>query len=96
MKEYFNRLKNLPSRTVKITSQNVCYISGITKAADNKYKATATIYEMLEGCNAEHDCYKVYNKKEIDITIEYKEDDFGQKRWVIMLGDMKITETKKA
>jgi hypothetical protein len=95
MKDYFNRLKNLPYRKVNITSQQACYISSIQKTPDNKYVATATIYQLFEGCYSEARCYKDATKKEIDITIEYKEDTFGEMRWVVMLGDVRVTETKK-
>ncbi len=95
MKEYLNRLKNLPYRTVKISSQDVCYISGIQPTPDGKYVATATIYQLFEGCYTETNCYKDFTKKEIDVTIEYKEDDFGEKRWVIMLGNVRVLETKR-
>lgn len=95
MKDYFNRLKNLPYRKVNISSQEACYISGIQKTPDNKYVATATIYQLFEGCYSEAKCYKDSTKKEIDITIEYKEDIFGEMRWVIMLGNVRVTETKK-
>lgn len=95
MKDYFNRLKNLSFRSVKISSQDVCYISSILQAPDGTYKATATIYQFFEGCNGENNCYRDATKKEIDVTIEYKEDAFGEKRWVIMLGDVRVVETKK-
>lgn len=95
MKEYLNRLKNLSYRTVKISSQDVCYISGIQPTPDGKYVATATIYQLFEGCYTETKCYKDATKKEIDVTIEYKEDDFGEKRWVIMLGNVRVLETRR-
>lgn len=95
MKDYFNRLKNLPYRKVNITSQQACYISSIQKTPDNKYVATATIYQLFEGCYSDAKCYKDATKKEIDITIEFKQDIFGEMRWVVMLGDVRVTETKK-
>jgi hypothetical protein len=95
MKEYFNRLKNLSFRKVNISSQDICYISNIQRTPDHKYVATATIYQIFEGCYSETNCYKDFTKKEIDISIEYKEDDFGEKRWVVMLGNVRVTETKK-
>jgi hypothetical protein len=95
MKEYLNRLKSLPFRTVKISSQDVCYISNIQPTPDGKYVATATIYQIFEGYYSETNCYKDFTKKEIDVSIEYKEDDFGEKRWVIMLGNVKVVETKR-
>jgi hypothetical protein len=96
MKEYFNRLKNLPFRTVKISSQDICYVSNIQPTPEGgKYLATVTIYQIFEGCYAEKNCYKDITKKEIDVTIELKVDDFGEKRWVIMLGNVRVTETRK-
>ena len=95
MKEYLNRLKNLPFRTVKITSQDVCYISSIQPTPDGKYVATVTIYQLFEGCNSEGNCYRDYTKKELDVVIELKKDDFGEERWVIMLGNVRVTETRR-
>lgn len=96
MRNYLQRLRALKYLKVKITAHDVAYIGNIRKGVDGKYYGTATIYQLFEGCNADNDCYSDITKKEIDIIIDYLKDEFGEERWIVMLGDVNVAETKKS
>ncbi len=96
METYFMRLKSLPYSKVKISFYDLAYISDFQKGADGKYYATAFIFQKFEGFYGDNLSYEDKTQKTIDITLELREDPFfKKKRWVILLGDVKVTETKK-
>ncbi len=96
IKLYLTRLANLRYAKVEITQAETFYISNFYKVGDNKYRATATIFQKFCGYNKYGDRYvKRYcdiTKKTIEIHIELVSDLYGD-RWIVKLGNVSVAET---
>ncbi|MCB2221559.1 MAG: hypothetical protein KQI35_14265 [Bacteroidetes bacterium] len=93
--KYLRKLKSLGYTQVIIKFYKTAYISGLRKGVDNKYYATATVFQEFIGYNEDQVAYKDKTKKVIDIVLEYIDDEYyGLKRWELMLGDIKVVETR--
>ncbi len=97
MEKYLARLKSLPYTSVVIKFYDLVYISSFTKGPDGRYYSSATIIQEFTGFTGDNLVYRDVTKKEIEIVIELVEDKFfNEKKWVVFLGNIKATETKKA
>ncbi len=95
MAKYLARLKALPYTKVVIKFYDIAYVRDFVKGPDGKYYSTATIIQEFTGFNGDNIVYTDVTKKEIEIVIDLVEDPFyNEKQWVLMLGDIKATETK--
>lgn len=96
MRTYLYRLKSLPYSKVEITFYDLAYISDFQPGADGKYYATAVIFQEFKGFTGDNISYTDSTKKTIDVVVELREDPFFKvKRWTILLGDIKVTETRQ-
>jgi len=96
MEKYLSRLKSLPYTQVVIEFYDIAYIREFTKGPDGRYYSTATIFQKFTGFDGDNILYTDVTQKEIEIILELVEDKFfNEKRWVIFLGNIKATETKK-
>jgi hypothetical protein len=97
MEKYLARLKSLPYTNVVIKFYDLVYISSFTKGPDGRYYSSATIIQEFTGFTGDNLVYRDVTKKEIEIVIELVEDKFfNEKKWVVFLGNIKASETKKA
>ena len=93
--KYFARLKSLTYRQVNIRFYNLAYLSNFQKGNDGKYYATATIFQEFRGITFDGREYVDRTTKTITVVLSYEEDEFFKiKRWIVKLGDIKITETR--
>ncbi len=95
---YFQRLMALNYIKVKIDWYNIHYISDLEKQPDGKYVGVVTIYQRFEGYSAEGLKYTDVTKKDVTIYVEKKSTQINGMPidfWDVILGDMKVTETKK-
>jgi hypothetical protein len=96
MENYLYRLKTLPYTKVIITFYDIAFVTEFIKGPDNKYFATATIFQEFKGFTGDQISYTDVTQKEIEIVIEQVEDKFyNEKRWKIFLGNIKATETSQ-
>ncbi len=98
VRDYFERLMQLNYDKVKIEWYNIQYISDLVKQPDGRYVGVITIYQKFEGTTKEGLKYIDTTKKDITIYVERKEtqiDGIKVGFWDVMLGDIKVTETKK-
>jgi hypothetical protein len=97
---YFDNIISITSKQgkyadVKITFADTWRVSNFYKVGDNKYVATATIFQRFEGYDAEGKAkYVDTTKKTIEIIIEKVTDLYGE-RWIVLLGDISVAETSR-
>ena len=97
MEKYLSRLKALPYTQVVIEFYDIAYVREFTKGPDGRYYSTATIFQKFTGFDGDNIMYTDITQKEIEIILELVEDKFfNEKRWVILLGNIKATETKES
>lgn len=95
MENYLYRLKTLPYTRVHIKYYDIAYITDFIKGPDSRYYAVATIFQEFTGFVGDNIAYTDVTQKEIEIVVEQIEDKFyNEKRWKILLGNIKATETK--
>jgi hypothetical protein len=95
MEKYFARLKSLPYTKVIIKFYDIVYLTSFTKGPDGRYYSTATIIQEFTGFTGDNIAYKDVTKKEIEIVIDLVDDKFfNEKKWKVLLGNIKATETK--
>jgi hypothetical protein len=95
MEKYFARLKSLPYTKVVIKFYDIVYLTSFTKGPDGRYYSTATIIQEFTGFTGDNIAYKDVTKKEIEIVIDLVDDKFfNEKKWKVLLGNIKATETK--
>ncbi len=94
IEDYFYRLMSLPYTNVEINFYDLAYISNFYQGEDGAYHATATIFQEFKGYYGDEVAYTDRTVKTIDIILEYTEDEFFNiKRWIVKLGNIKVTET---
>ncbi len=95
MSKYFNRLKSIGYTRVVITFYQTAYISNLQAGADGRYHATATIYQEFKGYTGDRLAYSDRTTKTVQIILSFFDDDFyKRKRWELLLGDIKVAETR--
>ncbi len=95
VRKYLWRLRSIGRMKVVIDMYDLIYISDFKKGDDDKYYATATFYQIYTKYSGDRILYSDKTTKTIDIVLERIKDEFyGEKRWVIRLGDVKVTESR--
>jgi hypothetical protein len=98
VKEYFKRLMVLNYDKVKIEWYQIHYISDLELQPDGKYVGIITIYQRFEGSTKEGLVYSDVTKKDITVYVQKKQTQVSGRIvdfWDVMLGDTRVTETKK-
>lgn len=98
IKEYLERLTRLNYARVKITWFNIQYVSDLVKQPDGRYVGVITIFQKFEGVTKEGMVYKDVTKKDITVYVERKQtqiDGIPVGFWDVLLGDIRVKETKK-
>ena len=96
--DYFKRLMALNYIKVKIDWYGIHYISDLERQPDGKYVGVVTVFQRFEGFGPEGLSYSDVTKKDVTIYVERKHTQINGKPidyWDVILGDMKVTETKK-
>lgn len=97
IRKYFERLMALNYDKVSIDWYDIQYISDLQKQPDGKYVGVITIYQRFEGTIGDGMKYKDVTKKDITIYVEKKKTQISGREiefWDVMLGDIRVTETK--
>ncbi len=98
VRKYLQRLMALNYQKVKIDWFNIQYISDLQRQPDGKYVGVITIYQKFEGITKEGMKYVDTTKKDITIYVERKKTQINGREigyWDVMLGDIRVSETKK-
>ena len=98
LRKYFERLMALNYNKVKIEWYNIEYISDLVKQPDGRYVGVITIYQRFEGQGDDGMKYVDITKKDITVYVEKKETQIQGITitfWDVLLGDIRVAETKK-
>lgn len=98
IKKYFERLMLLNYDKITISWFDIQYISDLEKQPDGRYVGVITIYQRFEGTMKDGMKYKDTTKKDITIFVERKETQINGRTigfWDVLLGDIRVSETKK-
>jgi hypothetical protein len=98
VRKYLQRLMALNYQKVKIDWFNIQYISDLQRQPDGKYVGVITIYQKFEGITKEGMKYIDTTKKDITIYVERKKTQINGREigyWDVMLGDIRVSETKR-
>ncbi|MDF1550510.1 MAG: hypothetical protein P1P88_22000 [Bacteroidales bacterium] len=98
IKEYLERLTRLNYQKVTISWFDIQYVSDLVKQPDGRYVGVITIYQKFEGVTKEGLVYKDITKKDITVYVERKQtqiDGIPVGFWDVLLGDIRVKETKK-
>ncbi len=95
---YFDNLCNLPYATIEFRTAKACHVSNwYQKGTDSNgnpvYEATATYYQEFIGYRKDGNSYHDITQKTVRVEIRWSTDLAGA-RWVVLLGDVGIVETK--
>ena len=97
VRKYFEHLMALNYDKVTIEWYNIHYISDLKRQPDGKYVGVITIYQRFRGFDSDGIKYKDTTKKDITVYVEKKQTQIAGKLidfWDVLLGDIKVTETK--
>jgi hypothetical protein len=98
VREYFDRLMQLNYSKVKIDWYKIQYVSDLVRQPDGTYVGVITIYQRFQGYNKENGLvYEDTTKKDITVYVKRKETQIGGRLigfWDVMLGDIRVKETK--
>ena len=98
IKKYLQRLMSLNYQKVNIEWFNIQYISDLQRQPDGKYVGVITIYQKFEGITKEGMKYIDTTKKDITVYVERKKTQINGREigyWDVMLGDIRVSETKR-
>ncbi len=98
VREYFDRLMQLNYSKVKIDWYKIQYVSDLVRQPDGTYVGVITIYQRFQGFSREKGLvYEDTTKKDITVYVKRKETQIGGRLigfWDVMLGDIRVKETK--
>ncbi|WP_027002663.1 hypothetical protein [Hugenholtzia roseola] len=99
VRKYFQRLMALNYDKVTIEWYNIEYISDLEKQPDGRYVGVITIYQKFEARNKDNQIvYQDVTKKDITVYVERKQTQIAGNLigfWDVMLGDVRVSETRK-
>lgn len=98
VRQYLERLMALNYDKVKIEWFDIQYISDLERQPDGKYVGVITIYQKFEGRTEDGLVYKDVTKKDVTVYVERKKTQISGKIigfWEVLLGDIRVSETKK-
>jgi hypothetical protein len=97
IREYFQRLMALNYDRVTIQWFNIEYISDLVRQPDGRYVGVITIYQRFSGESDDGLKYVDTTKKDITVYVERKQTQIQGRVigfWDVLLGDIRVTETK--
>jgi hypothetical protein len=97
IREYFQRLMALNYDRVKIEWFNIQYISDLVRQPDGRYVGIITVYQRFTGETEDGLKYVDTTKKDITVYVERKQTQIQGRIigfWDVLLGDIRVTETK--
>ncbi len=97
VREYFQRLMALNYDRVKIDWFNIQYISDLVRQPDGRYVGVITVYQRFTGETDDGMKYVDTTKKDITVYVERKQTQIQGRVigfWDVLLGDIRVTETK--
>jgi len=97
IREYFKRLMALNYDRVTIEWFNIQYISDLVRQPDGRYVGVITIYQRFTGESDDGLKYVDTTKKDITVYVERKQTQIQGRIigfWDVLLGDIRVTETK--
>jgi hypothetical protein len=99
VRKYFQRLMALNYDKVTIEWYNIEYISDLERQPDGRYVGVITIYQKFEARNKDNQIvYQDVTKKDITVYVERKQTQIAGNLigfWDVMLGDVRVSETRK-
>ncbi len=99
VREYLERLMRLNYDKVEIEWFNIEYVSDLVRQPDGTYVGVITIYQRFSAYDKEKGLvYQDVTKKDITIYVKRKETQIAGRIvgfWDVLLGDVKVTETKR-
>jgi len=94
IKTYLYKLRALQTTNVKLDFYDLVYLTNFVKMPNGSYRASATFYQIFTKYSGDKIVYSDKTKKTIEIILERIEDEFyKEKRWTIVLGNIKVTES---
>ncbi|MCK5705263.1 MAG: hypothetical protein KAI29_29130 [Cyclobacteriaceae bacterium] len=97
IREYFQRLMALNYDRVNIEWFNIEYISDLVRQPDGRYVGVITVYQRFTGESDDGLKYVDTTKKDITVYVERKQTQIQGRIigfWDVLLGDIRVTETK--
>lgn len=97
IREYFQRLMALNYDRIKIEWFNIQYISDLVRQPDGRYVGVITVYQRFTGESDDGLKYVDTTKKDITVYVERKQTQIQGRIigfWDVLLGDIRVTETK--
>lgn len=97
IREYFQRLMALNYDRINIEWFNIQYISDLVRQPDGRYVGVITIYQRFTGESDDGLKYVDMTKKDITVYVERKQTQIQGRIigfWDVLLGDIRVTETK--
>ncbi|MCS6968199.1 MAG: hypothetical protein RMJ44_05850 [Cytophagales bacterium] len=98
VRKYLERLRALNYQKVNIEWYNIQYISDLVQQPDGRFVGVITIYQRFEGTMEDGMRYVDVTKKDITVYVERKQQQIGGRLigfWDVLLGDIKVTETRR-
>lgn len=99
IRTYLERLMRINADRVEIEWFNIEYVSDLVRQPDGRYVGVITIYQKYSQYDNEKGLvYQDVTKKDITIYVERKETQIAGRIigfWDVLLGDIKVTETKR-
>ena len=99
IREYLERLMRLNYDKVEIEWFNIEYVSDLVRQPDGTYVGVITIYQKFSAYDKEKGLvYQDVTKKDITIYVKRKETQIAGRVigfWDVLLGDIKVSETKR-
>jgi hypothetical protein len=97
IREYLERLMALNYDKVNISWYNIQYVSDLERQPDGRYVGVITIFQRFEGTTKEGLRYVDVTKKDVTVYVERKTTQISGRIigfWDVLLGDIRVTETK--
>ena len=97
IREYFQRLMALNYDRINIEWFNIEYISDLVRQPDGRYVGVITVYQRFTGETDDGLKYVDTTKKDITVYVERKQTQIQGRVigfWDVLLGDIRVTETK--
>jgi len=99
IREYFDRLMQLNYSKVVIDWYKIQYVSDLERQPDGTFVGVITVYQRFQGYDKEKGLvYEDTTKKDITVYVKRKETQIGGRLigfWDVMLGDIRVKETRK-
>ncbi len=97
VRDFLEKLRNLPYDGILITFSHVDYVSNIRKGADGKYYGLVSFEQTFRGYRDGHVVYVDETKKTTEVQlVVYERNLRGNvvQQWDVMLSDVEVVGTK--